>query len=341
MTTPHFDFQGTVPYLQKLTRSLPHALGYAEAGGAENFPAWQRRARRKLRELLGFLPAQVSSPRSWLLESEAVEGFTREHWALESPLGDHIFLYRLLPEQPLGRVMVALHGHGTYPNDAVAGVNLGREKEADEIEYYNYDYGAECARRGYLVYVPCQRGFNQRGGACHQCLDINSRAILLGSSDIGLRVQDVLWLIDWIKSRPEERRLPLGCMGLSGGGHATQFVAALDPRVQAACNQGYFAYWRDQIVDTTHCNCNYVPGLLHWFEQPDVAALICPRPLLVTTATEDTVSPIASFRRAYKALRAIYQAQGVGERLEQDTFEGHHEWSGRKVYGFFERWLSA
>ncbi len=332
MTTPHFHFQGTVPYLQKATRAMPKALGYAETSGAENFRGWQTRARRKLRELMGFLPAEVSSPRSWLIEREVVEGFTREHWALESPLGDHVFLYRLVPEQAAGRVMVALHGHGTYPNDAVAGVNLGRENEAYEIEFFNYDYGAECARRGYLVYVPCQRGFNQRGGPGNSCLDINSRATLLGSNDIGLRVQDVLGLLDWIKSRPEERRLP-------GGGHATQFVAALDTRVEVACNQGYFAYWRDQIVDVTHCNCNYVPGLLRWFEQPDVAALICPRPLLVTTATEDTVAPIASFRRAYRALKQIYRDQGVPERLEQDTFEGHHEWSGRKVYGFFEKWL--
>ena len=80
MTIPKFDFQGTVPYLQKVTRTMPKALGYAEAGGAEDFRGWQRRARRKLRELMGFLPAEVSSPRSWLLETEAVEGFTREHW---------------------------------------------------------------------------------------------------------------------------------------------------------------------------------------------------------------------------------------------------------------------
>lgn len=339
MRIPKLDFQGTVPHLQQLSRTIPHLLGYAEAGGAGDFPAWQRKARRKLRELLGFLPAQVEAPRGWLIESEAVEGLTREHWAVQSPLGDHIFVYRLVPEQPCRRVMLAMHGHGTYPNDAVAGVNLGREREAHEIEFFNYDYGAQFARRGYVVYVPCQRGFNQRGGQGHMCNDINARAILLGSSDIGLRVQDALWLIDWIKSKPEERRLPLGCAGLSGGGHSTQFIAALDPRVQVACNQGYFAYWRDQIVDLTHCACNYVPGLLRWFEQTDVAALICPRPLLVTTASEDDVAPIASFRRAYRTLQGIYREQATTDRLAQDTFEGHHEWSGRKVYEFFERWL--
>jgi len=58
---------------------------------------------------------------------------------------------------------------------------------------------------------------------------------------------------------PGESKPPLGCVGLSGGGHITLFLAAVDPRIDAASIQGYFCFWTDQIVDVTHCNCNYVP----------------------------------------------------------------------------------
>jgi len=162
---------------------------------------------------------------------------------------------------------------------------------------------------------------------------------LLGTTDMGLRVQDAMHVISWIKSRPGEGRAPLGCMGLSGGGHTTEFLAAVDTRIKAASIQGYFCYWTDQIVDVTHCNCNYVPSLLRYFEQDDVCGLICPRPLLVTTADNDGVAPIKSFRRAYRALQGTYRDQGVAGNLVQDTFVGGHEFTGRKAYAFFDRHL--
>lgn len=359
MKQPQFQFRSTVALLQQWTAEMSRAMGYDETGAKDNFAAWQRKARRKLRDLLGFWPATVTKPRAWQLGSEAAEGFTRETWAVESPFGDHIFLYRLVPDgmKKPEAVMLALHGHGYYGADPVAGVMKGRYGEADMLKACNYDYGQAFAQRGYLVYAPTQRGFSQRcdldnpasienfpedqaaSSPGSSCLDINARAILLGTTDIGLRVQDAEHLISWIKSRPDGGKVPLGCVGLSGGGHTTEFLAALDTRIDAASIQGYFCYWTDQIVDVTHCNCNYVPGLLRYFEQDDVCALICPRPLLVTTADNDGVAPLKSFRKAYKALKKIYCDQGAETMLEQDVFQGGHEFSGRKAFAFFDRHL--
>ncbi|MHB8995288.1 MAG: alpha/beta hydrolase family protein, partial [Armatimonadota bacterium] len=165
------------------------------------------------------------------------------------------------------------------------------------------------------------------------------RLLRRDQTDIGLRIQDAMHLIDWIKTRKDEKSLPLGCVGLSGGGHTTEFLTALDTRIQAASIQGYFSYWVDQIMDHTHCACNYVPSLLRHFEQDDVCGLIAPRPLLVTTADEDGVAPIKSFRKAYKSLQGIYGDQGAKGNLEADTFAGGHEFSGRKAFKFFEKHL--
>lgn len=356
---PTPKFRSTVSLLQQWSARMPREMGYEECQARDNFTAWQRRARRKLVALLGFMPATVTRPQSWLMASEPAEGFTRETWAVESPFGDHIYCYRLVPEG-LGKpaaIMLALHGHGLYGADPVAGIMRGRPGEEETFRACNYDYGRQFAQRGYLVYAPTQRGFAQRcdldnpasvedfDSAANpsppgcSCVDINARAILLGSSDIGLRVQDAIHLISWIKSRPGEGQAPLGCVGLSGGGHTTELLTALEPRIQAASIQGYFSYWTDQIVEHTHCNCNYVPGLLRYFEQDDVCALICPRPLLVTTADNDGVAPIKSFRRAYKALKGIYRDQGAEKLLVQDTFVGGHEFSGRKAYAFFDQHL--
>ena len=356
---PKPNFRSTVKLLQQWTAAMPRELGYDETGAKDHFGPWQRKARKKLRELLGFWPAKVTQPRAWRLASERVEGFTREQWALESPFGDHIFLYRLVPDgmaKP-DAILLALHGHGMYGADHVSGVMKDRYGEEQSNRTAHYDYAAQFARRGYLVYAPTQRGFAQRcdwdnPGSVEgyqvnpqapppgcSCLDINSRAILLGTTDIGLRVQDAMHLISWIKARPGEGRAPFGCVGLSGGGHTTELLSAVDTRIQAASIQGYFSYWTDQIVDVTHCNCNYIPSLLRYFEQDDVCALICPRPLLVTTADQDGVAPIKSFRRAFRALKGIYRDQGVADHLVADTFEGGHEFSGRKAFAFFDEHL--
>jgi dienelactone hydrolase len=350
MRHPQLKLRTTVALLNEVGANMPRLLGYDEAGGKADFSTWQKKARRKLRDLLGFLPARVTEPRSWLLSEEEDEGFVREKWVLESPFGDHILFYRLVPEEmeKPDCVLLALHGHGPFGADSVAGVQAGRPGEEDTTRQFNYDFGAQFARRGYLVYAPCHRGFAQRSDLGNpwdeatpgnSCVDINARAILLGSTDVGLRIQDTMHLIDWLRRRPDEKSVPLGCVGLSGGGHTTELLAAVDTRIDVACIQGYFAYWTEQIMDVTHCNCNYIPGLLKYFEQDDVCALICPRPLLVTTATEDAVAPVKSFRKAYRSLKGIYRDQGVESNLQQEIFSGGHEFTPTKAFPFFNKYL--
>ncbi len=361
MKKPRLQFRSTVEMLNTWNAGMPRLMGYDECNAKDDFKSWQARARRQLRKLLGFWPATVDSPQGWLLSSEETEHFTREQWAAESPFGDHMFFYRLVPRAdtaPKG-LMLALHGHGYYGADPVAGVMRDRPGEAEHLKTANYAYGAGFAERGWLVYAPTQRGFGLRCdhdnyATCEamntpknppppgcSCVDINARAIMLGTTDIGLRVQEAMHLISWIRSRPGERTLPLGCVGLSGGGHATELLTALDTRIKAASIQGYFCYWSEQVFEHTHCNCNYVPGLLRYFEQDDVCGLICPRPLLVTTADNDGVAPLAGFRRAYRALKGIYRDQGAADNLEQDVFSGGHEFSGRKAYDFFDKHLAT
>ncbi len=346
---PRLRLRSTVALLQAVNADMPRMMGYEETGAVAQFRPWQGRARRKLKDLLGFLPAQIAQPQAWLLGEEQADGFMRQRWAMESPFGDHILFYRLVPEgmEKPKSILLALHGHGPFGADPVAGIDLGRPGETAHIKEANYAYGAEFARRGYLVYAPCHRGFAQRcdtgdpweTGKGNSCIDINSRAILLGTTDVGLRIQDTMHLIDYIRRQPGEEKVPLGCVGLSGGGHTTELLSAIDTRIEVVCIQGYFAYWAEQIMDVTHCNCNYIPGLLRWFEQDDVCGLICPRPLLVTTADKDGVAPAKSFRKAYKALKGMYRDQGAENMLHQEIFEGGHAFTGEKAFPFFERYL--
>ncbi|MHB8997590.1 MAG: alpha/beta hydrolase family protein, partial [Armatimonadota bacterium] len=205
MKQPSFRFRDTARMLQEWGRNMPRLSGYDEAGGKDDLLAWQRKGRKKLRELIGILPMKNPKPQSWLLEVEKLDSFDREHWAIESPFGDHMFFYRLVPAQQPRAVMFALHGHGTYGADPVAGIMKGRYGEEASYTNANYNYGEEFTKRGYLVYALTQRGFGVRCDLDNpangpdvphdtlypppgcSCQDINTRAILLGTTDIGLR----------------------------------------------------------------------------------------------------------------------------------------------------------
>ena len=85
-----------------------------------------------------------------------------------------------------------------------------------------------------------------------------------------------------------------------GGGTCTLFSAALDPRIQMAMVSGYLYTFRDSIFSLSHCIDNYVPGILNWAEQYDVAGLIAPRALFAESGEKDISSrslPLARVSR--------------------------------------------
>ncbi len=164
-------------------------------------------------------------------------------------------------------------------------------------------------------------------------------ALLCGKTLLGLRVWDVMRLIDYIKTRPEPMIDGLGCVGLSGGATITLFTAALDTRITCAVVSGYFNTFRDSIMAMDHCPCNYIPGIVKYAEMADIAGLIAPRPLLIETGRHDPIYPTEAAQRALDQLSPIYTAFEAQSKLAVDQFEGAHQWSGQKAYEWLDQHL--
>ena len=88
-----------------------------------------------------------------------------------------------------------------------------------------------------------------------------------------------------------------------------------------------------------YCGAQYMPGLLTIGDIPEVAGLIAPKPLMVEMGEEDTCFVIDDAKAGYARLASIYAAAGVPERIDDDVFPGGHQWSGRKSFDWFARWL--
>jgi dienelactone hydrolase len=140
--------------------------------------------------------------------------------------------------------------------------------------------------------------------------------------------------IDYIATRPELDANRVGCMGISGGGTATLFSAALEPRIRAAMVSGYLNTFRDSIGSLAHCIDNYVPGILNWAEMHDIAGLIAPRPLFVESGERDNIFPIAASLESVAHVREIYEVFQAADRIDHEVFPGEHSFWGKRGIPF-------
>jgi hypothetical protein len=180
-----------------------------------------------------------------------------------------------------------------------------------------------------------------KGLGASACQPAAGALLLLGQTMIGWRVYDVMRTVDWIATRKELDAARVGCMGISGGGTVSLFSAALDTRIRAAMVSGYLNTFRECIMSVSHCIDNYVPGILNWAEQYDVAGLIAPRPLFAESGERDDIFPVAAARESFRRVQKVYAAFDAGAATEHETFDGPHSFWGKRGLPFLAKHLSV
>ena len=313
-------------YHRHLMTGIVPALRYD--GG--DVAAWQRRLRRKLRDLLGY----ATQPKTPL---NARQVWRREHSLgviekiifTSEPYAD-VPAYVCLPKnaRPPYPFMICLQGHTTGMH-----VSIGVERE-DETKAMDVpgdrDFALGCMARGIAALCIEQRAFGERREqaqqqvSSHGCHDAALQALLAGKTLIGERVYDVERGIDTLAARGDADMRRIGVMGNSGGGTTTIYAAALLPRLAFAMPSCSFCTFRDSIGGIYHCADNYVPGILKVADMADVLGLFAPRPVVVVAGREDDIFPIDGVRLAFEQLRRIYAAAGAEDACHLVGGEGGH-----------------
>jgi hypothetical protein len=338
-----------VPTVDEQIRELAEGapLGMVFRGRtAEQLRTWQAGFAAKLHELLGpFRP-----PAEWetdLERSVDLGDHRREELILTArghpPLPVYLLLPRQTAEGPRAGVL-ALHGHGRYGYDVVAGRD-DREGIADAIRQSNSDYGRQLARRGYVVAVPCLTPFGRRLGDPaaygHQdpCAVTFIRMMLLGKLLIAENLRDCLWALELLArhARVDARRL--ACVGLSYGGRMTMLTAAVEPRIRAAVVSGALNLMQERVVARYSCGAQVIPGLLQHGDVAEIGSMIAPRYCLWEVGSRDGLISPEWARTALDRLGRAYRAAGAQDHLQVDRFDGGHRWSGRLAYPLLEEVL--
>lgn len=345
VSLPAFD---PVAWSMERHARAPLALTYKPANKRAT-EAWQKKLRVKIQELIGGFPKDKSPLQPVTLEVRDFPNYRREKFVIQTQPGMAQLGYLLTPRNAKGPLatMICVPGHGRGVDDIVGIDDKGRDR-ADKAGY-QHDFAIQVVEAGMAavavepIAFGCRRDARsaKRGLGNSACQPVAGAALLLGETMIAWRVYDVMRTIDWIETRKDLDASRVGLMGISGGGTITTFAAALEPRIKAAMISGYLNTFKASIVAMSHCIDNYVPGILNWCENYDVASLIAPRPLYVESGTRDNIFPIAASKEAFANVKRVYAALGAPDAAEHEIFEGEHLFHGGAGIPFLAKHLKA
>jgi len=308
-----------------------------KGSSATELKEWQTQFEGELRKRIGLHtpPAQWTSA---AVSTKELDDHTREEWLLKADGVPSLPVYVLRPRGPRDAseklpIVMCVHGHGPYGNDAVVGIDTTPERIAD-IKGSNYDYGRQLVRQGYLIVAPCLTPFGRRldeksrNGKQDACATTFIRLMMLGQTLIGANLRDLKWALDFACRRSDARSDRVGCVGLSYGGRMTMVMAALDSRVRVAVISGALNAMQERIEGNYSCGAQVIPGLLEIGDTPEIGSLIAPRPCIWEAGSKDGLVKPPWTEKAVARLSRAYGAAGKPENLQIHHFEGGHRWDG-------------
>ena len=245
--------------------------------------------------------------------------------------------------EPRGRDVaanvVAIPDSGQIP-EQIAGLSLGLTPELQ--------YARRLAESGCRVVVPMLIDRQEKISRLTRREFLYRSAFGLGRQLVGYEIQKTLAVVDWYKKSWPAK--PVGVIGWGEGGLISQYAAAVDTRIDAACVSGYFDsrqnIWQEPIDRN-------VFGLLEQFGDAELVSLIAPRPFIVDAARgpEATISGGrgAPSRTVTPALGSVKEelarAEHLIEKLDPPAklqlVEGGQKPLTGQALGQFLKWLTA
>ena len=235
-----------VGWTRKLHDSAPMRLTFKASSKVETL-AWQKKLRAKVLELIGEFPAKHAALEPQILETKEFPGYRREKFVITTRAGQALLGYVLTPKKSAAKypAVICVPGHGRGVDDIVGIDEKGVERT--DKPGYQHDFALQVVEQGMAAVAiepmafGCRRDeVSKKGGLGRSaCQPAAGAALLLGQTMIGWRVYDITRVIDYLETRADIDANRIGCMGISGGGTATLFSAAVEPRIKAAMVSGY------------------------------------------------------------------------------------------------------
>lgn len=296
--------------------------------------------RQQLLEMLGLDPFPEKTPlQAAVTGAVDHEQFTVENLHFQSMPGLYVTGNLYIPknlDRPAPAILYVC-GHGALRKDNVSYGN--------KVGYQHH--GAWFARNGYVCLTIDTLQLGEIEGIHHGTYRYdmwwwNSR----GYTPAGVEAWNCVRALDYLESRKEVDPNRIGVTGRSGGGAYSWWIAAIDERIKAAVPVAGITDLQNHVVNGTvegHCDCMFIVNTYRW-DYPMVAALVAPRPLLISNTDKDTIFPLDGVCRIHQKVRDIYRLYGAEDKLGLQITEGpHKDTQELRIHAFvwFNRFLKG
>ncbi|MEZ6131417.1 MAG: prolyl oligopeptidase family serine peptidase [Planctomycetaceae bacterium] len=306
----------------------------------EQWEAARPRLREQLFDMLGLNPLPERTPlRPEITGTLEEDDFRVEKLHFQSSPGLYVTGSLYLPrtvDKPLPTVLYVC-GHAVVKDGDISFGNKAGYQH----------HGAWYARNGYacLIIDTLQLGEIQgihHGTYRHDRWWWNAR----GYTPAGVEAWNCMRALDYLETRPEVDAKRIGVTGRSGGGAYSWWIAATDDRIQCAVPVAGITSLRNHVVDGCvegHCDCMYMVNTQRW-DYATVAALVAPRPLLISNTDKDTIFPLEGVVAVHREVRHIYDLYNKPRQLGLQITEGpHKDTQELRIHSFqwMNRWLKS
>ena len=117
------------------------------------------------------------------------------------------------------------------------------------------------------------------------------------------------------------------------------FHAAMDERVAAVVVQGFLSSYRGRFLTSQHDICQYVPGLIRWFDKADIGLMIAPRAALYVSGEKDQMFPVAEAISEFESIFRGYSLSNSQTRALLERHQGAHSWQHKAALQWFNKHL--
>lgn len=306
--------------------------------GSEPITKWQEKARAKLAELVGLDKMIPAEKKSVIEFDRETEDFREIRFRYQSEPGYFVPCHMCIPKGaklPLP-TFICMQGHSKGMH-----ITLGRTKYPGEEVAGDRDFAVRCVKEGFIAIALEQRDFGECGGNEHgpQCQNPTLTNLLVGRTTIGERVWDVMRLVDLLLDDLSEyaKADSIYVLGNSGGGTCSIYSGALDTRLAGSVPSCAISSFAASIGAMKHCACNYVPGILNYFDMSELIALTAPRKLVVVSGALDDIFPLKEAREMVGIGKKAYDAYGVPEHIAHAVGEEGHRFYADLAWNALEK----
>lgn len=283
---------------------------------SESFADWQKRAREKLKELLG-LPLGECEADFEIEYTKEREGCTEYRFTVQTEPGYYVPCHLLIPTGKSGKIPLTICLSGHTPGMHIALGIVKTEKDETMIKSWPPRVMApRSIKEGRAALVIEARNFGESSleGYGTTCNEAAKNAMLIGRTVIGERVWDVMRILDVVLEKFDAIDANgIVCTGNSGGGTATYYLACIDERIAVAAPSCSICSYETSIAAMPHCICNHIPYIRKYFEMGDLAGLIAPRKLVIAAGKEDKTFPKEGTQQTFDIIQKLYTYAGVPE----------------------------